>query len=230
MNHFYKRIVRRTQDFFFKLALLLSNSYRIGFSSRISQTRLGKYCSIGHKSYVASCRFGDFSYIGDNCVIRSTLIGSFCSIGSNVQISLGTHPVNEFVSTSPVFYSPSSPLPISFTEEHTFNEHSNVEGSNYNVLIGNDVWIGDKVTICDSVVIGDGAIIAYGSFVNKSVEPYEIVGGIPAKHLKYRFSDEIKSRLLKSRWWNYPLTFLIEKVHSFKDPTQFPENTKSNFF
>lgn len=223
MYFLLKRSSRRFSDFILKFNLFFSSSYRVSFSSRISHSTFGKYCGIGHKTYVASCHLGNFTYIGDNSFVRSASIGSFCSIGSNVQISLGTHPVHDFVSTSPVFYSPSSPLPISFVDRSFFDEHTYVDGTQYNVVIGNDVWIGDKVTICDSVTIGDGAIIAYGSFVTKSVEPYEVVGGTPARHLKYRFTEETRSRLLLSKWWNYPIKYLVDNVSLFRTPSFFTD-------
>ena len=70
-------------------------------------------------------------------------------------------------------------------------------------VIGNDVWIGQNVTIMPGVKIGDGAIIAANSTVVKSVEPYTIYGGNPAKFIKKRFSDEKIEFLLKLQWWNW---------------------------
>lgn len=70
-------------------------------------------------------------------------------------------------------------------------------------VIGNDVWIGQNVTIMPGIKIGDGAIIAANSTVVKSVEPYAIYGGNPAKFIKNRFSDEKVEFLLKLQWWNW---------------------------
>jgi serine acetyltransferase len=71
------------------------------------------------------------------------------------------------------------------------------------IIIGNDVWIGAKATIMSGITIGDGAIVAAGSVVVKDVEPYSMVGGNPAKHLKFRFTEKQIDDLLKISWWNW---------------------------
>lgn len=71
------------------------------------------------------------------------------------------------------------------------------------IEIGNDVWIGCNVTIVRGVKIGDGAIIAAGSVVTKDVQPYTIVGGVPAKFIKHRFDVKSIARLMDLQWWDY---------------------------
>jgi len=73
------------------------------------------------------------------------------------------------------------------------------------IIVGNDVWIGYEAIIMSGVTIGDGAIIGTRSLVTKDVPPYTVVGGIPAKTIKKRFSDEIISEMLLLRWWEWPL-------------------------
>ena len=73
------------------------------------------------------------------------------------------------------------------------------------IVIGNDVWIGYNAIILSGVKIGDGAIVATGAVVTKDVKPYEIVGGIPAKVIRKRFSDEVIIKLQKMKWWNWPV-------------------------
>ena len=76
------------------------------------------------------------------------------------------------------------------------------------IVIGNDVWIGYEAVIMSGVTIGDGAIIGTRAVVTKDVPPYAIVGGSPARVLKKRFSDDIIDKLLKIKWWNWP----VEKI------------------
>ena len=121
------------------------------------------------------------------------VLGNFCSIAGNVQIYLGGNHRSDWVTT----------FPFGHIHKNIFNQfdgtgHPSTKGD---VIIGNDVWIGDNVTIMSGVTIGDGAIIAANSHVVKHVEPYSLVGGNPAKHIKYRFTPEQIEKLLEIKWW-----------------------------
>ena len=90
-------------------------------------------------------------------------------------------------------------------KDNSTNVDEDVEGyphSNGDVNIGNDVWFGENVTVMSGIKIGDGAVIAANSTVVKDVEPYSISGGHPAKHIKYRFSEDVIKRLLEIKWWD----------------------------
>lgn len=84
------------------------------------------------------------------------------------------------------------------------------------VVINNDVWIGMKSTIMGGVTVGNGAIIAAHSVVTKDVPPYAVVGGVPAKIIKYRFTEDIIEGLQKSEWWNQPDDVLRENITVFQ--------------
>jgi acetyltransferase-like isoleucine patch superfamily enzyme len=87
--------------------------------------------------------------------------------------------------------------------------------------IGNDVWIGARAVLRTGVRIGDGAIIAAGAVVVKDVEPFSIVGGVPAKHIRYRFSAEEMERVRKSEWWNRDFAWLREHKDAMTDISRF---------
>ncbi|WP_182374926.1 CatB-related O-acetyltransferase [Pseudomonas putida] len=164
---------------------------------------------------VGNCELGAYTYVGDGGLIGSCKIGRFCSIAPGVKIALGEHPVTN-VSTHPLFFASKN----GFEVPDGIGTPRNLTEKKYSIaVIGNDVWIGANAVICRGVTIGDGAVVAAGAVVTKDVEPYSIVGGLPAKHLKYRFDSEVIEKLQKSEWWNY-------KVENFvglpsHDPSAF---------
>ena len=129
-------------------------------------------------------------------------VGKFCSIALNVNVYTGGNHRNDWVTTYP------------FGHVHkdifdTFDGKGHPK-SNGDVIIGNDVWIGSNATIMSGVMIGDGAVIANNSHVVKNVDPYSIVGGNPAKLIKYRFSTEQIQKLLELKWWDWS----VEKINA----------------
>jgi len=151
-----------------------------------------------------------YTYIGRNSLVQNASIGKFCSIANDVMIGLGKHPIQYF-STSPLFYRKKNPLGIDFIDTNlNFDEYLKIR-------IGHDVWIGARVIIMDGVNIGHGAIIAANAVVTKDVPAYAIVGGIPAKLIKYRFPELKIKKLNNSEWWNLPLNELKLKIDSLND-------------
>lgn len=161
-----------------------------------------RVCSFGYHNIIyenvrlVNVKLGDYSYIGGSCRVMNAEIGKFCSIGPEVLIGgQPAHPLH-LKSTFPGFYQKN---PSFYGVEH---EYEYLDPEFRKVIIGNDVWIGSRALILDGVTIGDGAVIAAGAVVTKDVPPYAIVGGVPAKIIKYRFSEKKISQMLKSQWWN----------------------------
>ncbi|MCF8296152.1 MAG: CatB-related O-acetyltransferase [Melioribacteraceae bacterium] len=140
---------------------------------------------------------------------------------------LGLHPTIDFVSTSPSFFSLNPPNGLLLVEKQKFKEHKYIDKEKkFVVKIGNDVWIGNNVIILDGITIGDGAVIAAGSVVTKDVEPYSIIGGVPAKLIRYRFSNDKIEFLLKFRWWQKELDWILKNIQYFEDIDKFIEKKK----
>jgi len=131
-------------------------------------------------------------YKNDNAKL---IVGNFCSIGDNVNIWLGGNHRTDWVTTYPFGH-----IHQNIFNNFNGNGHPSTKGD---VIIGNDVWIGNNVTIMSGVTIEDGVVIANNSHVVKNIESYSLVGGNPAKLIKYRFTPTQIEKLLQIKWWNW---------------------------
>lgn len=177
--------------------------------------QIDKTAKVGASSNCIRVNMGRYSYMGFHNSICDTTIGAFCSIASYCAIGGGKHPLDA-VSTSPVFYARRNSLKRSFAELP--------ELENKGVEIGHDVWIGEAVFIKDGVKIGTGAVVGAHSVVTKDIAPYAIVGGAPAKVLRYRFDEETIKKLLDSKWWDWADEKLTKTGRTFGSVVEFFRN------
>ena len=137
-------------------------------------------------------------------------IGKFCSIacGARFLFNSANHSLNS-LSTYP--------FPLFFEEWGLSKSHVTDAWDNKgDIVIGNDVWIGYEAVIFAGVKIGDGAIIGARSVVTKDVPSYTIVGGIPAKSIRKRFSDDTIATLLAERWWDWPIDKIATNLEAIQ--------------
>lgn len=189
---------------------------RVGYMSQLINVVFGEYNWVARNVTVINSSIGDFSYVSEGSVISETKMGKFCSIGPNVKIAPGKHPTHTFVSTHPSIYS----NPEYCIKNFQIRDHHNPKR---NVVIGNDVWICANAVIADGINVGDGAIIAANAVVTSHVEPYTIVGGIPAGFIRKRFSDEQIEILSKAKWWNNDIEWLEKNSHIFLNIENFSD-------
>ena len=213
----------------------LSYSMLLIFFNRFKKLKLGNNVSVtkstfGFHNYIydncsiSNALFGDFTYVAPNANITRAKVGSFCSIGPECRIGLGKHPTTDFISTHPIFFSSLKQCGTTFSDGDYFEEFGDIE-------IGHDVWLASRVTIVDGVKIGNGAIIASGAVVTKDVPDYAIVGGVPAKLIRYRFDEDQIKFLQESKWWELDGRFLKENfksMHNFVDFKKLILSSRNN--
>lgn len=184
----------------------------------LKNEKLGEFCKLYENTSFVESEAGDFSYIASGTTVIDTIIGKFCSIGPECRIGLAEHPT-DMISTHPAFFSTRKQCGITFVEQDFFVE------TGKKIIIGNDVWIGARVIIKSGIKIGDGAVIGAGSVVTRDIEPYSIVVGVPAKHIRFRFSEIEIKKLIDLRWWNKDLKWIKENCDKFRDKSLFKEKS-----
>lgn len=161
---------------------------------------------------------GYASYIGNRSFIKNTKIGRYTCIATDVMTVAGSHPTSKFVSIHPAFYSTRKQSGFTYVSEDKFSDFNYIdENQKFTVMIGNDVWIGSGVKIMEGITIGDGAVVAAGAIVTKDVPSYAIVGGVPAKVIKYRFDEETIKKLLELKWWKKDQIWIKKYADDFEN-------------
>lgn len=141
-------------------------------------------------SAISDVTLGAYSYVSPQTVVKRATIGRFTSIGDHCTINPTGHPT-DWLSTSSAFYEPGLFGPV---------DGPRFEGAGP-VSIGSDVWIGAHAAVMGGVSIGDGAVVAFGAVVTSDVPAYAIVGGVPARLIRYRFPEALVARLVDFAWW-----------------------------
>lgn len=139
------------------------------------------------------------------------IMGKFCSIacGAKFLFTSANH-TQKSLSTYP--------FPIFFDEwDLDVEDITSAWDRKGDIIIGNDVWIGYEAVIMSGVTIGDGAIIGARSVVTKDIPPYTIVGSVPARQIRRRFSEETIAALLELKWWNWPREKIARKIEAIKN-------------
>lgn len=179
-------------------------------SVRLRETVIGEQCEVLEHTAMEYSRLGDFSYIGEYGMIADTDIGMFSAIAAYVRCGAPNHPFKR--ASQHRFTYCSEYYDADVARDAAFFQARRAD----RVLIGHDVWIGHGVTVLPGVNVGNGAILASGAVVTKDVPAYAVVGGVPAKIIRYRFEPQIIERLQRIAWWQWPLTKIMQHIADFR--------------
>jgi acetyltransferase-like isoleucine patch superfamily enzyme len=203
-------------------AILLKIRYRnftIEYGVEASDSAFGEWNTLRKYCRVRNVVMGDYSYVGRESQVYEARIGKFTCIGPHVTIGPGEHPTDR-ISIHPMFYSSKGQSNPVIVANATVDEHPTT-------IIGHDVWIAHGAILRSGVRVGNGAIIAAGAVVVSDVPAYAIVGGVPARVLKYRFEEAQREVLEKVQWWNWTAQDLKGMVREMNHPGVFFETIKN---
>lgn len=182
----------------------------------IVNSSFGEGCRLGARTHLKSVTLGDYSYVEAGGRLSFADVGAFCSIAPNAVVGMAEHPSAGYVSTHPAFYLHEPRLGYDFVDSDLREDYGLT-------VVGNDVWIGSGAQVLGGLTVGHGAIVGAGAVVTRDVPAYAVVGGVPARHIRYRFDDEIVQFLLGLRWWDRGLPWIRKHAHLFADADRLRE-------
>jgi phosphonate metabolism protein (transferase hexapeptide repeat family) len=176
----------------------------------VTRSTLGRYTEVGERCKIDETEIGDYSYIMQDGMVWCASIGKFVNIAASVRINATNHPtwratLHHFTYRAASYWDDAE-------NEQTFFEWRR----DNRVSIGHDVWIGHGSTILPGVTVGNGAVIGAGAVVSKDVAPYTIVGGVPAKLIRERFTATTGAAMDRLAWWDWDHLRLRTALDDFR--------------
>ena len=188
----------------------LSEEATVDPTSRIVDSRLGRWTEVMRESVIVESVLDDYSYCAGFNQIERADIGKFSNIAAQVRINPGNHP--QWRASQHHFMYRSAQYFEGVEDDESFFDWRRA----HRCTLGHDTWIGHGAVILPGVRIGDGAVVAAGAVVSKDVGAYEVHGGVPARRIKRRHGESLAERLQALAWWNWPHEVLRARLDEFR--------------
>ncbi len=188
----------------------LSDTPFLHDNTKVIDSKLGHFVEIGEGTRILESTLGDYSYTDRYADIAYSTLGKFVNVAAFSRINPSEHPyqrasLHHFMYRSSYYWADEEDEVALFEWRRSRP-----------VKIGHDTWIGHGAIVMKGVTIGDGAVIASHSVVTKDVPPYAIVGGVPAKFIKWRHPQKIAQRLIDLAWWDWDHETLRKALPDFR--------------
>ncbi|KQS65444.1 acetyltransferase [Rhizobium sp. Leaf371] len=192
------------------MAKLSEHVPNIHDTAKVIDCRLGRYAEIAERSRLSEVELGDYSYVMEDCALWCATVGKFVNIASMVRLNATNHPMER--ATLHHFTYRAGDYFEGAEDEADFFAARRAR----RVTIGHDVWIGHGATILPGVTVGNGAVVGAGAVVSRDVAPYTVVGGVPARLIRDRFSRETADGMERLAWWDWPHDRLFAALEDFR--------------
>jgi len=196
---------------------VLSEAPFLHEGANVQKSRIGSWTEIGRNTLIVESTIGDYTYDDGEVSIYYSQIGRFCSIANRVRINPGNHPRDRVTQHHMTYRR------VQFGLDKQDDEEFFAWRRAHPCIIGHDVWIGHAAVVLPGVRIGTGAVIGASAVVTRDVEPYQVVAGVPARPLRFRFSEDVIARIVKTRWWEWTRPQLEERWRDLCSLSDFLE-------
>ena len=176
----------------------------------LENTQLGAFTEIGLYNFIENATLDDYSFTGKLCFIQNSRIGKFVNIAAKTRIGPTDH-----MSKKPSLHHYTNRKKKNGYDDRDEEQLAD-ERVHKTTYIGHDAWIGHGAVIQPGTSIGIGAIVGSNAVVTKDVPPYAIVVGVPAKVIKYRFSDDEIEALRRISWWDWSCETIKNRIEDFQ--------------